>query len=149
MQVNYDDFKLYKNGKYVLKFDISSSVNRQVDYRIQLNSGDYRGYVDDRIGTTPVMQTITKTFTMLDETDKMPRLAFNLGNVDGAVASHQVRIDNVELYLVDDSNVVYDEEDKPVEEKKVVLNQIGYKRKKPKRLSLEGLLRTLSLVWCQ
>lgn len=140
MQVNYDDFKLYKNGKYVLKFDISSSVNRQVDYRIQLNSGDYRGYVDDRISTTPVMQTITKTFTMLDETDKMPRLAFNLGNVDGAVASHQVRIDNVELYLVDDSNVVYDEEDKPVEEKKVVLNQIGYKPEETKTVVFRGAI---------
>lgn len=140
MQVNYDDFKLYKNGKYVLKFDISSTVNRQVDYRIQLNSGDYRGYVEDRISTTPTMKTITKEFTMLDETDKIPRLAFNLGNVGGAVASHQVRIDNVQLYLVDDTGVVYEEEDAPAEEKKVVLNQIGYKPEEAKLVVFRGAI---------
>ncbi len=87
------------------------------------------------------MKTITKEFTMLDETDEATRLAFNLGNVGGAVSSHQVRIDNVQLYLVDDTGVVYGEEDVPAEEKKVVLNQIGYKPEETKLVVFRGAIQ--------
>lgn len=138
VQVYNEGFTLYKGGKYILKFDISSSINRQVDYRIQLNSGDYRGYIDGRADVNSTKQTVVGSFTMKDDTDKAPRLAFNLGKVDGvSLPEHTVTIDNVELYLVDDSNVVYEQEEE-VKEQNIIANQLGYLTNDAKRVVFRG-----------
>lgn len=127
VQLYYDGFKLYKNGKYRLKFDVSSTVDRTIEYRLQLNKGDYRGYIDRGADITSNVQTITTDFTMEDENDPAPRLSFNLGNVDGKeLPSHTITIDNVSLELIDASGIVADDE-KSKEEQKIVLNQLGYK----------------------
>lgn len=125
MQVYNQSFPLYKGGKYVLKFDISSSINREVESMIQLDGGDYRSYTWKQVSTSPKVQTVVMEFTMEDETDVVPKLCFNLGKEgDEELSEHSVTIDNVGLYLVDDSNVDYSTNTK--EEEKIVLNELGY-----------------------
>ncbi|MGN0145224.1 MAG: glycoside hydrolase family 9 protein [Clostridium sp.] len=127
MQTYYDGFKMYKNGKYRLKFDINSTVDRSIYYSIQLNRDDYRAYVGDIVDINNDVKTVSVDFTMKDENDLFPRLTFNLGNIDGTeLPPHTVTIDNVSLVLLDGSGIEYDDE-KPKEEQKIVLNQLGYK----------------------
>ena len=126
VQVYYDGFKMYKNGKYHLEFDIKSTLNRKIEYRIQLNGGDYRSYVGDSVEIGNDVKKVSQDFVMKDENDMSPRLAFNLGNLSGEnLDPHSIEIDNVKLVLIDDTGVQDDE--KPKSEQKIVLNQIGYK----------------------
>lgn len=127
IQIYNDGFKIYKNGKYRLEFDVSSTIDRKIDYRIQLNRGDYRAYVDGKANATKEVQKVSQDFVMTEENDVSPRLAFNIGNVTGEkLESHSIKIDNVKLILLDDTGVESDEE-KPKVEQKIVLNQVGYK----------------------
>lgn len=110
MQIFYDEFKIYKNGKYRLEFDVSSTTDKKIDYRIQRNGGDYRSYVDGKVNTTKEVQAITKDFVMTDKNDVSPRLAFNVGNITGEeLEPHSIKIDNVKLNLLDDTGVEIDE----------------------------------------
>jgi len=118
-------FQLYQNGVYQLSFDISSTVARALEYGIQLNGGDYHAYTQDRINVNDEVQTITVTFTMKDENDKAPALFFNMGTYGDELDAHTVRIDNVDLRLIDGSKIVYDEETET--ENPINLNQVGYK----------------------
>ena len=137
MQVFYDGFKIYKNGKYRLEFDVSSSSDRTIDYRIQRNGGDYRSYVDGQVKTNKDVQTISKDFVMTDENDVSPRLAFNFGNIEGeALDPHSIKIDNVKLILLDDTGVETGEKTKV--EQKIVLNQLGYKINDNKKVVFRG-----------
>jgi len=127
VQINNDSFKIYKNGKYRLEFDVSSTIDRKIDYRIQLNRGDYRSYVDGQVSTTKDIKKVSQDFVMTEINDMSPRLAFNIGNVTGEnLEPHSIKIDNVKLILLDDTGVEYDQE-KPKVEQKIVLNQVGYK----------------------
>lgn len=127
MQIYNDGFKIYKNGKYRLEFDVSSTIDRKIDYRIQLNRGDYSAYVEGRVNATKEVQKVSQDFVMTEENDISPRLAFNIGNVTGEkLESHSIKFDNVKLILIDDTGVQIDEE-KPKVEQKIVLNQVGYK----------------------
>ena len=138
IQIFYDGFKIYKNGKYRLEFDVSSTIDRTIDYRIQRNGGDYRSYVDGQIKTTKDVQTISKDFVMTEENDVLPRLAFNFGNITGEEFDpHSIKIDNVKLILLDDTGVEFDEE-KPKDEQKIVLNQLGYKIDDNKKVVFRG-----------
>ncbi len=86
---------------------------------------------------------------MKDETDIVPRLSFNLGQIGSAVlGKHTVTIDNVGLYLVDDSNIVVGEEEVVVEEG-IVLNQVGYLPNDAKRVVFrgEGKDKTFNVVY--
>ncbi|ADL51227.1 glycoside hydrolase family 9 protein [Clostridium cellulovorans] len=134
IQIYKDDFKMYKNGKYHLEFDVSSTVDRTIQYTIQLNRGDYRYYVEDKINTTQEVKTVSQDFVMTEETDMIPRLAFNVGNVVGEnLGNHSVKIDNVKLFLVDVSGIK-EEIESPKVEQKIVLNQIGYKPEDKKKV---------------
>lgn len=138
VQVSQGNFPLYKNGKYQLKFDISSSVDREIYYCIQMNGGDYHAYVGDQVAIGPDMKTVTVDFTMTEDTDKAPALAFNMGDVNGASAAgpHTVTIDNVSICLVDGSKI----EEKPVVEKEesIILNQLGYLPNDSKKVVFRG-----------
>ena len=106
VQVYCDGFELLKNAVYEISFDISSSIDRIMEWRIQLNGGDYHAYVsEENVGITNEMKHFTCTFTMEEESDPAPRLCFNLGfyQLDGELASHTVTLDNVELFLKDAS----------------------------------------------
>lgn len=138
IQIYYDGFKIYKNGKYRLEFDVSSTIDRTIDYRIQRNGGDYRSYVDGQIKITKDVQTISKDFVMTEANDVTPRLAFNFGNITGEeLDPHSIKIDNVKLILLDDTGVEIDEE-KPKVEQKIVLNQLGYKIDDNKKAVFRG-----------
>ncbi len=106
VQIYQDGFRLYKNGKYQMKFDVSSTIPRQIQFRIQINGGDYHAYTMEYIDINEEVQTVTIDFEMKEETDPAPRLAFNLG-LQGDVETmdpHQVYFDNISLKLVDDTN---------------------------------------------
>lgn len=138
LQVYNEGFTLHKGGKYALKFDITSSIPRQVDYRIQLNGGDYRGYIDGRVDTNSTTQTVIGEFTMKDDTDKVPRLAFNLGKVNEKdLPEHTVTIDNVGVYLLDGSGIT-DDGEVEVKEQNIILNQVGYLPNDSKRVVFRG-----------
>lgn len=98
-------FALYQGGKYKLTFDISSTIERELAYGIQLNSGDYRAYVSDNIMVDEETQTVSITFTMTNETDLAPALFFNMGNYGVELDPHTVTIDNVDLQLIDASGI--------------------------------------------
>ena len=73
------------------------------------------------------MQHFTYTFTMKEESDPAPRMCFNLGFYanDGQLGGHKVLIDNVELFLKDDSKT---EETRDEDmSKNININQIGYR----------------------
>lgn len=134
MQLYKDGFKMYKNGKYHLEFEISSNVNRKVEYLTQLNGGDYRCYSYGIVDTNKDVQKVSQDFVMTEENDMAPRLVFNIGNLTGEnLEPHSIKIDNVKLVLVDDTGVEGPEEKLKVEQN-IVLNQIGYKAEDKKKV---------------
>lgn len=126
-QVYFDGFAMANGCKYRMCFDITSSVERMFEWRIQLNGGDYHAYASDRVDIGPETVSVDYEFTMEDVSDPAPRLAFNLGRYEGfeSIGPHQVTIDNVSLYVVDGSNAeVIKGCPIPIQ---VKVNQIGYK----------------------
>ena len=106
VQVYCDGFELLQNAVYEISFDMSSTVDRTMEWRIQLNGGDYHPYVsEEHVALTKEMQHYNYTFTMSEASDPAPRFCFNLGlqEADGELAAHTVTIDNVELILKDAS----------------------------------------------
>lgn len=133
-------FTLYQNGKYRLSFDISSTIARKLEYGIQLNGGDYHAYVSDKINVDEEVKTVTVEFTMTDETDRAPALFFNMGIYDDEdLAPHTVTIDNVDLQLIDGSEIVYEEEGE--KENPINLNQVGFKPDASKVAVVRGDLK--------
>lgn len=133
VQVYQDGFKLRQNAVYQFSFDVSSTLERDFEWRFQLNGGDYHAYYAESVDATPEMQHIDVTFTMEEDTDPAPRLCFNLGyskkmteeNVDAAtIGEHTILLDNLSLTCVDDSNAT--PEPKPIEIPNVKINQLGY-----------------------
>ncbi len=133
VQIHCDGFKVFQNAEYKLTFDIKSSVDRTIEWRVQLNGGDYHAYAgEENIPVTTEMKHFEYTFTMEEASDPAPRFCFNLGfhQPDGELAAHIIYIDNVELIVLDDSNaIVPDLEDKGPE---ININQVGYKSKDAK-----------------
>ncbi len=128
VQVFYDIVPLYQNGVYHVKFDISSTINRYIEFMIQQNGGTYQAYTWKGLNLTSEPQTIDYEFTMKEETDIMSKLLFNCGiqeKHEGALPEHKIYIDNVSLELVDDSKVDYSAS-RPYEPP-IVTNQVGYK----------------------
>lgn len=123
VQPYYSVIPLYKNGVYRLQFDVSSSVERTIDYRIQQDGGTYTSYVSGNPKVNSEVKHIDTTFTMNYDTDKRAKLTFNLGNC--LSEQHDVIIDNVSLCLIDDSKVEYPIEP-VIETEKIIINQIGY-----------------------
>lgn len=137
VQVSCGGFELKQGGKYRLKFDISSSVDREMYYCLQLNGGDYHAYTGDQIKIGADTKTVTQEFTMTDPTDKVPKLVFNLGRYsEEDLDAHNIKIDNVELCLVDGSNIKDDDDEE--KEQKIVLNQLGYLPDDTKKVVFRG-----------
>jgi len=111
VQLYYDEFPLKVGGVYEFSFDMASDMPRIGSARIQLNGGDYKGYVEDTFDITSEMQSYSYTFEM-DDTDPLPRLCFNLGTpkeMEEYTQRHTVWIDNIEVKLVDASNIFEEE----------------------------------------
>ncbi len=146
VQMGYDIVPLYENGVYRLKYDISSTVDREIESMIQQNGGTYTAYTWKKLSLTSTPQTIDYEFTMKYETDIMAKLAFNCGTQGEDLPAHTIYLDNVSLELVDDSNVNY-ESFKPYEPP-VVVNQVGYRTNSKKTAVVRGLDTNDSTVTC-
>lgn len=129
VQVHCDGFELLQNAVYELSFDICSTKDRTMEWRIQLNGGDYHAYISkEKVGITTKMQHFATTFTMEEASDPAPRLCFNLGyeEEDGELTAHTVFLDNVELKLLDATQAVASTEGDLGPS--IHINQIGYRR---------------------
>ena len=125
-QIYYDGFSLYKDCVYVMSFDCYATIDRDVEYRIQINGGDYHAYNIDTIHVTTEVQHFEYTFTMEEESDPAPRLCFNMGKFDGLDnTAHSVMFDNIDLRCIDDSGYVPGAGFGPAAAA-INLNQIGY-----------------------
>ncbi len=138
-QVYRDGIALQQNVKYQLDFDIKSDIEREYEWRIQLNGGDYHAYCgqqDVKVGTS--WQHVTEEFIMEEKSDPAPRFAFNLGITGDLKAdtAHTVYIDNLTLVILDASNAAGFEEENPVNP--IAVNQIGYQPNDPKTVFVDG-----------
>ena len=127
-QIFYDGYQLLQGAEYTISFDISSSIDRVIQYRGgQLNGGDYHAYQEDNIPVGSEVQHISADFLMEEESDPAPRLVFNMGiweGMDGDPGEHDIFIDNIQLTVKDVTNAQV-LEGLP-EYPKVNVNQIGY-----------------------
>lgn len=128
VQANVGGFGLDQGVVYEFSFDIKCDIEREFEWRIQMNSGDYHAYVGDpsAVATTDYT-TVSTTFTMEEGSDPAPKLCFNLGNHVGAepgVEPHKIYIDNVSLKVLDESGKA--EAPEEVEENTININQVGY-----------------------
>ncbi len=126
-QLYFDGFTMAKGCEYTLSFDVSSTVDRIVEWRVQINGGDYHAYSSNKVNLTSEKQTVTQTFVMEENSDPAPRFVVNMGAFEGMgeVGAHQIHFDNISLIVSDSSNA---EEIKgapiPIP---VKVNQIGYR----------------------
>ncbi len=81
VQFFYDGLRLYHDGNYTFSFTASSNYAKGCEVRIQLNGGDYHPYVIDTVQFTPEEKRFELNFTMTEDTDVAPRVAFNMGTI--------------------------------------------------------------------
>lgn len=127
VQFYYDGFRIYHDGKYTLSFRASADNPKGCEVRIQLNGGDYHPYVVDTFTFTQEEKEYVLDFTMTDETDMMPRLAFNMGDFpdrDGGELPTTVTIRDVRFIL---NNTIAEEESSNGGADIVRVNQIGFR----------------------
>ncbi len=127
VQLYYDGFALETGCVYELSFDASATAERDVEYRIQINGGDYHAYTGEGITLTPETQHFDFTFTMEEGSDPAPRLCFNMGlygGTDEAIGAHDIFFDNFELYCIDESNRALPQA--AIETPDIQINQLGY-----------------------
>ena len=153
-QAYWDGFELAEGCEYTYSFDISCDIERQVEYRLQLNGGDYHAYQGEYITVGPEVTNFSVDFTMEEASDPAPRLCFNMGYMDDMTedpGKHNVYIDNIKLviknadnaqtvamlpsylnvninqvgYLPDDSKTVFVKTDADLEDFYVVNNDTG------------------------
>lgn len=133
VQVYYDGFAIRQGGVYEFSFDVYGTLERDFDWRVQVNGGDYHAYVLGTVTVSEEVQHISGQFTMNEETDPAPRLCFNMGYVNSmkdagvdpeSIGEHTIYIDNVSLVVIDDTNMIKDPDPVPIN--KVKINQLGY-----------------------
>ena len=126
VQLYQDCGKLETGCKYLVKFDVSSTIPRQAEFRIQINGGDYHAYVSKVLDLASDTKTESIEFDMTESSDPAPRLAFNLGLPKGAdaIAPHQITFSNISFELIDDSNKIKVEEAAPMPD--INIDQLGY-----------------------
>jgi endoglucanase len=127
VQFYYDGFRLYRGGRYTLKFTASAEHPKGCETRIQLNGGDYHPYVINTYTFTETPKEYSVDFEMKDNSDMMPRLAFNLGQFAGrdkGTLPCDVIIGDVSLTL---NNTIAEEQKENGGADIVRINQIGYR----------------------
>ena len=139
-QAYWDGFALTKGCVYQYSFDIACDIERELDYRLQLNGGDYHAYVSDRISAGPEKTHVSVEWTMTEETDPAPRLVFNMGYMDSMAedpGEHTVYIDEIRLVVLDDSRTAGEEDEKDEAVTPLFgVNQTGYRPSDPKTVFL-------------
>lgn len=126
-QIYYDGFELYEGCVYEYSFDVHCDIDRKIEWRLQINSGDYHAYAIDVIDIGSETQHISVQFTMEEDSDPAPRLCFNMGKAEGMTGDedvHHIYFDNILLEVVDASNAQQIES--LPEALTVNINQVGY-----------------------
>lgn len=139
VQIYYDGFSIEEGCVYEMQFDASSTEERDVQYRIQINGGDYHAYNSEYIRLTPEMQHFDIQFTMEEPSDPAPRLCFNMGKMENGItpeADHTIIFDNFELYCIDESGRVGGNAED--DSAKIAVNQVGYRPNDTKMAVLIG-----------
>ena len=127
VQPYYDGFALTGGCQYLMSFDVRSTVPRTLQWRIQVNGGDYHPYAAKMIDVTEEMTHVEVSFTMQEGSDPAPRMCINMGMADGCpedLGEHDVFFDNFVLCMTDDSGKMKEAE--PVVAPDVLVNQVGY-----------------------
>lgn len=136
-QIYYDGFKLYQGVVYEFSFDVHSTIERGLQYRLQINGSDYHAYMIDDITIGTETQHITQEFTMEEDSDPAPRMCMNLGHFEGVgddTVPHAVYFDNIQLKVVDASGAqALEAMPEPL---LVNVNQVGYKTDDDKRATI-------------
>ena len=127
-QIYYDGFQLLEGGVYTYSFDVSSTIARKIEYRLQINGGDFHAYAGEYIDIGPETKHVEVDFTMAEDSDPAPRIVFNMGimtDMTGDPGPHDITFDNIQLTVKDASNAQKLEglPDYP----NVNVNQIGYR----------------------
>jgi len=126
-QVYYDGFTMAEGCVYTVSFDAYCTVERPVEWRVQINGGDYHAYASEKVTLSPEPQTITMEFTMNEASDPAPRFVVNMGYYEGmseSIEPHKIYFDNISLFVTDSSNAAQIEgAPTPIQ---VKVNQIGY-----------------------
>ncbi|MBQ9233245.1 MAG: glycoside hydrolase family 9 protein [Lachnospiraceae bacterium] len=126
-QLYYDGFTMARGCVYTVSFDVHSDIPCNLEWRIQVNGGDYHAYASEKVALTSEVQSIDYQFTMNEESDPAPRFAINMGAFEengGDVGAHKIYFDNFSLFVTDSSNAEKIEgAPTPIQ---VKVNQIGY-----------------------
>ncbi len=127
VQPYYDGFSLDMGCVYEFSFDVHATIERTMEWRLQLNGGDYHAYVSDLITVNEEVQHVIASFTMEEASDPAPRLCVNMGMSEGSpedMGAHSVYFDNFALYLTDDSGKAASGSDAEIPA--INVNQVGY-----------------------
>ena len=126
-QIYWDGFALLQGCEYTCSFDISCDIGRKLDYRFQLNGGDYHAYQSEHIQAGPEVTHIETDWTMTEDSDPAPRFVFNMGLMEDMPSDpgpHRILIDNISLTVRDASSAVVMEALPEVP--KATTSQVGY-----------------------
>ncbi len=129
-QAYLDGFELVQGCEYTYSFDISSDIARKVEYRLQLNGGDYHAYQGDYIQISPDVLHFSVDFTMEEASDPSPRLVFNMGKMDDMSSDpgdHHVFVDNIKLKIKNADNASLAGAGSLPAYLKVNTNQLGFR----------------------
>ena len=146
VQLFHDGFELKYGAMYEFSFDVRGTMERDFDWRIQLNGGDYHAYKTETVHVTEEMQHVTAQFKMEEASDPAPRLCFNLGYVKAmadagiapdSIGEHTIWIDNVSLELIDADGIIDDSVEIVIP--KVKVNQVGYAKDATKTVVFSDL----------
>ena len=131
-QAFWDGFGLVEGREYTYSFDIKSEIERKVEYRLQINGGDYHKYQGEYIKVGPEVTNFSVDFVMKDKSDASPRLVFNMGFMDdmdkaNKPGEHHIYIDNICLKVKDATNAKAAAVEALPSYLKVAVNQAGYR----------------------
>ena len=131
-QAFFEGFSLVEGCEYTYSFDIKSDIERLVEYRLQINSGDYHAYQGEYIKVGPEVTNFSVDFVMKDPSDPAPRLVFNMGfqkdmDRQNKPGEHHVYIDNICLKVKDPTNAKAPAIEALPTYLNVAVNQAGYR----------------------
>ncbi len=126
-QTYYDGFALSNGCVYTYSFDMWSDIDRSIQYRLQINGGDYHAYMGDDIKIGKEKTSYSFDFTMEEDSDPAPRLCFNCGkfaDMSDDPGAHKIYIDNIKLTVKDAGNAeaIQTVAPSPI----IAVSQIGY-----------------------
>ena len=133
VQVYVDGFSLTEGVIYEFSFDVYATMEREIDWRFQINGSDYHAYATASQAVTEIITNVTVEFAMKETSDPAPRLCFNMGYTDAFknnnvnkmdIPKHSVYLDNLSLKVKNDDNAVKNTSN--VKLSKIRVNQVGY-----------------------